>query len=59
MTISNIDAAVLSNKYGHWNQHPKFPFIDWQYEVANNDTCAGYWEWVATQLRESDDRSEE
>lgn len=59
MTTTNIDARLLADKYGYWKQHPKFPLADWQYEVANNDTRVGYWEWVATQLREDDDRSEE
>lgn len=56
MIATNIDARLLADKYGYWNQHPEFPFADWQYEVANNDTRAGYWEWVATQLRERDGR---
>ena len=36
--------------YGVWGEHPHHPVEDWQYEVANNDTRLGYWDWVA--LRE-------
>jgi hypothetical protein len=28
-------------------EHPDWPKTDWQYDVANNDTKLGYWEWVA------------
>lgn len=30
--------------------HPRFPKEDWQYEVSNDDTCLGYWEWVMHQV---------
>ena len=40
----------LADKYGYWGEHPDFPVADWQYEVANNDTRASYWEWVAAGL---------
>ena len=26
---------------------PDFPISDWKYDVMNEDTKAGYWEWVA------------
>ncbi len=29
-----------------WGEDKVFPVQDWQYEVANNDTRLGYWEWV-------------
>ena len=31
---------------GIWGVHPDFPVSDWRYEVANDDTRLGYWEWV-------------
>ncbi len=55
--MDNIDATLLANKYGHWGSHPDHPFGDWQYEVANEDTRLGYWEWVAQEIRSNDDRS--
>ena len=31
----------------YWqSEDPDFPFADWQKEVANGDTRAGYWEWA-------------
>lgn len=35
---------------GVWGRHPDYPVSDWQYEVANDDTRQGYWEWVAAKL---------
>lgn len=31
-------------------EHPNYPKSDWRYEVANDDTLLGYWEWVAMRL---------
>jgi hypothetical protein len=32
----------------YWNdEDPDYPCDDWKYEVANDDTRLGYWEWVA------------
>ena len=29
-----------------WDSDPDYPVSEWQYEVANDDTRLGYWEWV-------------
>lgn len=29
-----------------WDEYPDYPLEDWKYEVANNDTRLGYWEWI-------------
>ncbi len=34
---------------GVWGSDPDYPVADWQYEVANDDTRLGYWEWVEAQ----------
>jgi hypothetical protein len=34
-----------SNPRGYWGEHPKYPVEDWRYQVANNETRQGYWEW--------------
>ena len=39
--------AVIAENGGYWSEHPDYPVDDWRYQVANNDTRAGYWEWVA------------
>lgn len=31
---------------GYWGEHPHYPINDWKYEVNNDDTRRGYWEWV-------------
>lgn len=40
--------------YGYWDSHPEAPFEDWQYQVANNDTRRGYWEWVRVEICEDE-----
>jgi hypothetical protein len=29
-----------------WGEDPAYPRRDWAYDVSNNDTSLGYWEWV-------------
>ena len=53
----DIDAVLLTNKYGQWGEHPNHPVADWQYEVANGDTRQGYWGWVAAEISSDDNRS--
>lgn len=44
---------LLEEHYGvplnYWHELPDYPRTDWQYEVANEDTLTGYWEWAARQ----------
>lgn len=47
-----IDADELQRKYGSWGSHPEHPVSDWQYEVANDETRLGYWEWLENKLDE-------
>lgn len=42
--------ARLKAQYGYWGEHPACPVTDWQYEVSNEDTRMGYWEYVAFTL---------
>ncbi len=37
-----------------WGSDPLYPVGDWQYEVANDETRLGYWEWVENQ-RDAED----
>jgi len=39
----------------YWGEDPDYPLEDWRYEVANNDTRLGYWEWVAAEKEANDD----
>jgi hypothetical protein len=46
----------LKNAHGgNWGEHPRFPVADWRYEVANDDTRQGYWEWVEIKLEDDPD----
>lgn len=31
-----------------WGEDSRFPRDDWSYEVQNNDTNLGYWDWVSS-----------
>ncbi len=43
----------LSNSFGgYWGTHPKYPLHEWQYEVSEDYTRLGYWDWVISKLYE-------
>lgn len=35
--------------YSIWDEDEDYPVQDWQHEVAEDNTRAGYWDWVASQ----------
>lgn len=35
---------------GIWGEHPEYPVRDWQWEVGEDYTRLGYWEWVLAHL---------
>lgn len=39
---------------GIWGSHPDYSVSDWQYEVENDDTRLGYWEWVESKVEQAD-----
>lgn len=46
-----ILSETLQDEYGGlWGEHPDYPRKDWAYEVGNNDTNLGYWDWVSHRL---------
>ena len=56
MSLSEEAHKLREESGGFWRSHPDYPVTDWQYEVANNDTRLGYWEWVvSTKEMEVDD----
>ncbi len=40
---------------GYWGKHPAYPPADWRYEVGNNETRLGYWEWVQARLEDGEE----
>jgi hypothetical protein len=30
----------------HWDEDPEWCVSDWQFEVAEDNTRLGYWQWV-------------
>jgi hypothetical protein len=46
-----VDAAItMETNGGYWGYHPIHLVADWRYEVDNEDTRQGYWEWVVNQI---------
>ena len=39
-----------------WKEDPDYPVSDWQYEVANDDTRAGYLDWVESKRNCDEDQ---
>lgn len=39
--------VLVDRAGGYWgNGDPVHSIADWKYEVANDDTRMGYWDWV-------------
>lgn len=52
-------ARDMMNAYGgKWGENPHYPLVDWAWEVQNDDTRLGYWEWVVNQASFADERGE-
>lgn len=47
-------AATMAKYYGITGEHPDFPVEDWIAAVAQRDTRQGYWDFVATELKNTD-----
>lgn len=48
-------ATVTALPDDHWASDPDYPVGDWQFEVSNDDTRLGYWDWVANKRDLADD----
>ena len=48
-----VDPVVAQCGGDLWGECLQFPKADWKYEVENDDTILGYWEWAVHQA-ESD-----
>lgn len=45
-----MSTEELIIRHGYWGEHPKHKVERWQYEVDNNYTRLGYWEWVVDEI---------
>lgn len=43
----------------YWGEDADFPVGDWQFEVANDDTRLGYWDWVLTHREHAEAEAQE
>jgi len=47
VSADGTDPHALAERYGLDGEHPDYPRKDWKYEVTNDDTKLGYWDWVS------------
>lgn len=47
-------AVELEVACGYWGEHHKHSLEEWKYEVENDYTRHGYWEWVANRVENED-----
>jgi hypothetical protein len=60
MSMRDHDIQNLADKHGGtWGEHPDYPIADWQYQVANEHTRKGYWEWISDQILEKEVKDRE
>ncbi|WP_289101026.1 hypothetical protein [uncultured Marinobacter sp.] len=51
-----MTAEEFDNHHQHdlgddfWGSHELYPVEDWQYEVSNDETRLGYWDWVLIKI---------
>lgn len=45
---------TMASHFGVTGEHPDFPVVDWIAAVSQYDTRQGYWDWVATELKNAD-----
>lgn len=50
----NTVEELTEDHGGYWGEHPEYPLNDWKYEVENNDTRSGYWDWVYNKVSNDD-----
>lgn len=43
----------LIKEYGYWGEHPSYPWHQWSYDVGEDYTRSGYWDWVLEQAEEA------
>lgn len=48
-------ADNLINEYGYWGEHEKYGYNEWAYEVSEDYTRSGYWEWVTEKIAQEDE----
>ena len=50
-----LEALDLAEHFGgNRGEHPQHKVGDWAEAVASEDTCLGYWEWVANRIDSGD-----
>jgi hypothetical protein len=46
---------ALIEQYGVWGEHPEWPFEDWAYQIAQQETRRSYWDWVAASIEANEE----
>lgn len=55
---SEVEQLIAKHGDDIWGIHPIYPIEDWQFEVCNNDSRLGYWEWVLVKVSELENETE-
>lgn len=49
-----LETKYTSDNGDGWGRHPTYTREDWMRDVQNEDTVAGYWDWVYNSLQNED-----
>ena len=49
-SLSEMAEALKEANGSHWGGLTGHDVEDWRYEIANEDTRLGYWEWAANRI---------
>lgn len=49
-----LETKYTSDNGDGWGRHPTYTREDWMLDVQNEDTVAGYWDWVYNSLQNED-----
>ena len=48
--VEVLDISPEAQTYSdQWADDQDYPVSDWKYQIENNDTRRGYWDWVEAQ----------
>ena len=47
--LTAVEVTGLTREAQTWDEDPTHSIADWKYQVDNDDTRLGYWDWVEAQ----------
>lgn len=49
-----MTVLTLAQPEDPWGEDPDYPRVNWRYEVGEEETSLGYWDWVETQRAQAE-----